>query len=85
MCSITVAADLKLLEAVKVGPLGSNFDHFACLCAFLLAVWSKYKFWSTALVCTSQKVKILAQITSKCVNRHIKSQNGQNFNLAGQL
>jgi hypothetical protein len=34
MRSIIVAADLKQLEAVKVGPQGSNFDHFAFLCAF---------------------------------------------------
>ena len=85
MRSITVAADLKQLEAVIVGPPGSNFDYFACLCAFWLAVKSKYKYRDTAIACTSPKVKILAQITYKYVNKRIKRQNGQNFTLAGQL
>ena len=38
MHSITGAAHLKQLEAVKVGPPGSNYDYFACLCVFWLVV-----------------------------------------------
>ena len=81
LCSKSVAADLKQLEAVKVGPPGSNFDPFA----FWLAVQSKYKYRATALACTSPKAKVLAQITYKYVNRHINRQKGQNMTLAGKL
>ena len=65
---ISVAADLKQVVALK----------FDLLCS------KKYNYRATALVCTSPKAKILAQITYKYV-KHRNRQKGHNFMLVGQL